>query len=256
MKTINKLVLVSALMISSGTLLASSESDSSNVSLDQKGSAEHIMYFGEDVETVEKANMTLRNSAIAFKNVMKDPEYSIPNTLISQSEGIIIFPRAIKIALGAAGGQGARGIGMIRLEDGTWSNPFFVLLGEASVGIQIGAQKSDIVLLFKNSSDILAIDEADILLGAGMSVAAGPTSKANISNTDIDFEAEIYSYQRSKGLFAGISFNGGILSNNIRYNETLYGMNGVTSDEIFYNIVAPYNYRVSDLIETLDMYSR
>ena len=68
-------------------------------------------------------------------------------------EGIVIFPGALKVAVGCIGGQGARGIAMIRKEDGSWSNPFFVNLGEGSLGVQLGAQSSDIVLLFKDRDD-------------------------------------------------------------------------------------------------------
>ena len=191
---------------------------------------------------------------MAVDNIMDDPENCIPLALFTQAEGIVIFPRALKIAIGTAGGQGGNGIAMIRMEDGTWSNPFFVALGEASVGIQIGAQKSDIVLLFKNRNDIIAIDEADIMLGTGIGVVAGPVSRGAESVTDIKFDAEIYSYQRSKGLFAGLSLKGGVLSSNSNFNETLYCMNDATTDDIFNEVEAPYNEKVSDLIETLDMY--
>jgi len=256
MKTITKLTVVCTMLITSGTLFASSVSDSSDVYTDQQVTVDEPMYFGEDVKIVEKAYKTLQKSAMAVDNIMDDPENCIPLALFTQAEGIVIFPRALKIAIGTAGGQGGNGIAMIRMEDGTWSNPFFVALGEASVGIQIGAQKSDIVLLFKNRNDIIAIDEADVMLGTGIGVAAGPVSRGVESVTDIKFDAEIYSYQRSKGLFAGLSLKGGVLSSNSNYNETLYCMNDVTTDDIFFNDVeAPYNEEVSDLIDTLNKYS-
>jgi len=245
MKTLLKLSFVSALILTGGTLFAALITDAGN----------DPMYFGEDVKIVEKANETLQNSVMALDNIMDDPENSIPTSLISQSEGIVIFPRALKIAFGTVGGQGARGIAMIRQEDGSWSNPFFVSLGEASVGIQIGVQKSDLVLLFKNKNDVMAIDEADIMLGTGVGVAAGPVSREATSNTDINFDAEIYSYQKSKGLFAGVNLSGGVLSSNDTFNETIYCMGNADTNDIFMEIEAPFNDEVKVLIEAIDMYS-
>jgi lipid-binding SYLF domain-containing protein len=168
----------------------------------------------------------------------------------------VIFPGAIKVALGVVGGQGARGLAMIRKEDGLWSNPFFVTLGEGSLGFQFGAQASDIVLLFKDRNDIIEIDQADITLGGDVGVAAGPVNKGSSSSTDITFESEIYSYYRSRGLFAGVSLKGGILSYNEDISESLYGIDGVSTEEIFQGIETPYNDKVNDLIEALVMYGK
>ena len=239
MKTLRNLFLVTTLLIASGNLFAVSPIDISNV---------------HDDEIAAKANKTLQRSVMALDNVMKDPENSIPPSLISQSEGIVIFPNAFKLALGAAGGQGGRGVALVRQEDGSWSNPLFVTLGEGSIGLQIGAQRSDIVLLFKDRNDIFAIDEAGIILGTVIGVAAGPESKELSAATDINFESEIYSYQYSKGLFAGISLNGGILSNSQGYNESFYWLDDASTYYIFNGIEAPYNDEVYDLIEALTMY--
>jgi len=236
MKTLLNLILVSMLIITVGNLNAA-------------GSA------GEDASAhTKKAEKTLKKAVIALDHVMEDPENSIPQNLIQSSEGIVIFPGAFKVAVGFVGGQGARGIAMIRKEDGTWSNPFFVTLGEGSLGFQIGAQASEIVLLFKDRNDIIEIDNADITLGGDVGVAAGPVSKGSLSSTDITFESEIYSYYLSKGLFAGVSLKGGVLSYNENVSESLYGIDNVTTDVIFSGIETPYNDNVSDLIEALVMY--
>ena len=143
---------------------------------------------------------------------------------------------------------------MIRLEDGSWSNPFFVSLGEGSVGIQLGIQKSEIILLFKNKDDIMGLDGADITLGSDISVAAGPVSKGSSSTSDLRFESEIYSYCRSNGLFAGVSLKGGVLGYNQRINDSLYAINNVSTEVILYETDAPVNYEVDDLIIALSMY--
>jgi lipid-binding SYLF domain-containing protein len=239
MKTINHLILASALLFSGGTLSAVSYSDTAESKTD------HI---------VKKANETIRHSMMALDNIMNDPENSIPPSLISQSEGIVIMPGNYKLAVGIAGGQGGRGIAMIRLEDGSWSNPFFVSLGEGSIGFQLGAQKSEVILLFRDKDDIMGLDGADITLGSDIGVAAGPVSKGSSSTSDLRFESEIYSYCRSSGLFAGVSLKGGVLKYNQRINDSLYNINDVSPEAILYGMDAPVNYEVDDLIVALDMY--
>jgi lipid-binding SYLF domain-containing protein len=185
---------------------------------------------------------------------MEDPENYIPPSLIIQSEGIVILPSAFKLAFGVAGGQGARGIALTRKADRSWSDPFFVSMGEGSLGLQLGAQKSDIILLFKDKNDILGVENSDITLGGDIGVAAGPVSRGSSATTDISFDSEIYSYYRSRGLFAGISFKGGVLSYNENINESLYRMNDNTSDVIFDEQELSYNDNVFDLIDAINMY--
>ena len=238
MKTLLNTLIATALLITSGTLFAASLTDN--------------LYKGE--ETARKANKTILKSVIALDEIMEDPHNCIPPSLIDQSEGIVIFPGAFKLALGVAGGQGARGIALVRLENGLWSNPFFVSLGEGSIGLQLGAQKSDIVLLFKDKNDIMGLDKTEITLGADVGVAAGPLSQGASAATNFKFDSEIYSYSRSKGLFAGVSFKGGVLTYNESVNESLYGMANINTDHIFYEVGSPYNDRVWDLIEVIEIY--
>jgi lipid-binding SYLF domain-containing protein len=238
MKTILNFILISMLIIKVGNLNASASS------------------VGDKSADTQKAEKTLKKAVMVLDHVMEDPENSIPLNLINDAEGIVIFPGAIKVALGVVGGQGARGIAMIRKEDGLWSNPFFVTLGEGSLGFQFGAQASDIVLLFKDRNDIIEIDQADITLGGDVGVAAGPVNKGSSSSTDITFESEIHSYYRSKGLFAGVSLKGGVLSYNKNISESLYGIDDVSTEEIFRGIETPYNDKVNDLIEAMVMYGK
>jgi lipid-binding SYLF domain-containing protein len=240
MKISMKLALVIALIIMCGSPLAASQSG--EVSKEEK------------IE--RKASKTLLKSVHALDNIMKDPENYIPPSLIIQSEGMVILPAALKVAVGVAGGQGARGIALIRKADGTWSNPFFVSLGEGSFGLQLGAQKSDIFLLFKDKDDLLELDETELTLGGDMGVAAGPASRGTSAVTDIKFESEIYTYSHSNGLFAGISFKGGVLTYNHRVNESLYGINNVSTEKILYEIETPYNDQVVDLIDTINAYGQ
>jgi len=240
MKAFLNTVIVFALLITSATLFAVSAGDN--------------MYNDDD--TAKKANKTLHKSVIAMDHIMDDPDNSIPPSLIDQSEGIVIFPDAFKIAFGVVGGQGARGIALVRQYDGSWGNPFFVSLGEGSFGLQLGAQKTDIVLLFKDRNAIMDLGNTEITLGGDVGVAAGPVSKGSSATTDIKFDSEIYSYCSSRGLFAGISFKGGVLTYNESVNESLYGMEDITTDYIFHEVETPYNDRVNDLIEVIDIYGK
>jgi len=240
MKALLKTLIASAILFAGGTLFA--------------GSLDDNLY--NDDETAKKANKTLHKSVMALDRIMEDPDNCIPGSLIAESEGIVIFPSAFKVAIGVAGGQGARGIALVRQENGSWSNPFFVSLGEGSLGLQLGAQKSDIILLFKDKDDIMGLDKAEITLGSDVGVAAGPVSKGSLATTDIKFDSEIYSYYRSKGLFAGISFKGGVLAYNESVNESLYGMEDISTEDIFHGIESPYNSRVNDLIEVINIYEK
>lgn len=244
MKTIVNVVLVTSLLIAGVNINASSAN--TDKSVEETGLHKE--------ETAAKAGKTLERSAIALENAMKDSVNCIPSSLVNIAEGVVIFPNAFKLAIGAAGGQLGRGIAMIRLDDGSWSNPFFVTLGEGSIGLQIGAQRSDIILLLRNREDVLNIDDSGIMLGSGMAVTAGPDSKEMSAATDINFESEIYSYQYSKGLFAGISLNGGILSNSTVYNDSYYWMEDADATHIFHEIETPYNDEVNALIEALTVY--
>jgi lipid-binding SYLF domain-containing protein len=163
----------------------------------------------------------------------------------------VIFPKACQVVAGPFNGAGGRGIVVIHNEDGSWSNPFFVTIREGNQGFKIGAQTSDIVLLFKDRNDIIDIDKEEITLGSDVGVAAGPVISDSYSSTDITFEAEIYSYQWSKGLFTGINLDGGILSYYEKLCDSLYGIDAVNMDELFYGIETPYNNNVNELLVAL-----
>lgn len=240
MKTKIKLAVVSAILSMSCSLLAASPGE--DVSREEK--------------TEKKANRTIVRSIEALDRIMEDPENYIPPSLMIQSEGIVILPAAVKVAVGVAGGQGALGIALIKKDNGTWSNPFFVSLGEGSFGLQLGAQKSDIVLLFKDKDDLIELEEAELTLGGDLGVAAGPHSRGASAITDIKFESEIYTYCLSKGLFAGISLKGGVLTYNHRVNESLYCRENVGTDEIINVIESPFNDNVVDLIDAIDYHAQ
>lgn len=146
----------------------------------------------------------------------------IPAQLLEASKGIIIIPRMINGGL-IVGGKHGKGLAMIKREDGKWSDPVFVTLTGGSVGAQIGVQAVDLVLVFKSDKTLMNIEKGDYTLGGDVSVAAGPVSKNASATTDYKLEAEVYSYSRAKGLFAGVTVNGAMLDVDVRANTGLYG---------------------------------
>lgn len=146
----------------------------------------------------------------------------IPAQLIEASKGIVIIPRMINGGL-IVGGKHGRGLAMVKRDDGEWSDPVFVTITGGSVGAQIGVQAVDLVLVFKSDKTLMNIEKGDYTLGGDVSVAAGPVSKNASATTDYKLEAEVYSYSRAKGLFAGVTVNGAMLDVDVRANTGLYG---------------------------------
>ena len=255
MKTIKNLLLATVLIISVNLIAGATNENRKTIS---KSNAEvkQGTNFQDKAEHKDRANKTLEKAVKALSDIMEDSESSIPVSILEKAEGIVIIPGTVKIAVGALGGQGGRGIAMIHKEDGSWSNPFFVTLGEGSLGFQLGAQVSDIVLIFKDQDNIMAIEKAEVTLGADVSVTAGPESKGSTVNTDIEFDAELYSYYRSKGLFAGVSIKGGVLKYNNNLNNAFYDKDEITTNTIFNEVETPFNKKVNDFVQTLIKYSK
>jgi lipid-binding SYLF domain-containing protein len=148
------------------------------------------------------------NDAIeVIDEMVRIPEEGIPDALLSKAYGIAIIPNVIKAAW-VVGGRIGKGVLLVRNEKGQWGNPCFIRIAGGSVGWQIGIQSADIILVFKRKKSIESISEGKITLGADAAVAAGPVGRRAEVSTDIELEAEIYSYSKSKGLFAGVSVEG------------------------------------------------
>ncbi len=167
-------------------------------------------------------------------DIMSIPEKEIPPSLLRNAHGIAIIPGVVKAAV-VVGGRFGRGIVSIRTTEGKWSNPAFLTLGGGSFGFQIGAQSTDIILVFKSSNSIESMGSGKFTLGADASIAAGPVGRHAEADTDILLKAEIYSYSRSRGLFAGVSFVGAVLHIDKNSNAAFYGKEGISTGDIFAN---------------------
>jgi lipid-binding SYLF domain-containing protein len=178
----------------------------------------------EEEKRVEEAIVVLRE-------IVSVPEEGLPEALLRNAHGIAIIPGVIKGAYGI-GGQYGKGVLLVQ-ESWGWSNPSFITLAGGSFGWQIGLQKSDVVLVFKSRKSIEDIAEGKITLGADASVTAGPVGRGAEASTDLDLEAEIYSYSKSKGLFAGVALKGGVIQIDGKANEAFYGDRSITAGTIF-----------------------
>ncbi len=167
-------------------------------------------------------------------NVLKDftkMKETIPHQLISEYKGIVIIPKLINAGIGIGGKRG-KGIALVKLEDGRWSDPVFVTLTGGSIGLQLGVQSVDLVLVFRHKGALAKVKDGDFTIGGDVSAAAGPVGRSSSANTDYKLEAEVYSYSRSRGLFAGISINGSNLAIDKSANHSYYGKD-VSSKDIF-----------------------
>lgn len=160
------------------------------------------------------------------------PEKGIPPRLLRDAHGVAVFPGLIKVGL-VVGGRYGKGVVVVRDKEGGWSDPVFATLTGGSVGWQIGAESTDVVLVFKTGRSVEGIAKGKFTLGADVSAAAGPVGRRIEAATDADLKAEIFSYSRSRGLFAGVSVEGAALQIDDASNEGYYGRKGITSREVF-----------------------
>src|ERR1700689_2011440 len=170
----------------------------------------------DDVNRTHKA-------AEVFKEVMNTPDQGIPMDLLASAKCIAIIPGDKKFAF-IFGGSYGRGLATCRTEHG-WSAPLFLALDGGSVGYQIGGSSTDVVMLFMNDHALHSLLSDKFKLGADASVAAGPVGRNATAATDLKLNAEILSYSRSKGIFAGVSLDGAVMQADKRGDKAMYGEN-------------------------------
>jgi lipid-binding SYLF domain-containing protein len=168
-------------------------------------------------------------AAKVFAEIMGKPDKGIPSDLLDKAECIAVFPSVIKAGF-ILGGKAGRGVASCRTSSG-WSAPAFLEIKGGSIGLQIGGSATDLVLLFMNTEGLKKLVNSKVELGADASVAAGPVGREAAASTDASMSAEILSYSRSKGLFAGISLKGSVVSAEKSDMEDTYGK-GVTTTQV------------------------
>lgn len=164
-----------------------------------------------------------RKAARVFSEIMNAPDKEIPRDILDKAECVAVFPDVIKGGF-IIGGRGGRGVVSCRTPRG-WSAPAYLNLGGGSFGLQIGAQSTDFVMLFMTKDGINSLLSSKFTLGADASVAAGPVGRQAGAATDLKLDAQILSYSRSKGLFAGLELKGVVIEPDEGDLRDVYGEN-------------------------------
>jgi lipid-binding SYLF domain-containing protein len=192
------------------------------------------MVLGGFARAVEAEDDRLRSASDVLHQISEIPENAIPPELLADAYGIAVIPGVIKAGF-VVGGRWGKGVIAVRQNAG-WSNPAFITLAGGSIGWQIGAQSTDIILVFKTRRGVENLASGKVTLGADASIAAGPVGRQASAATDAQLKSEIYSYSRSRGLFAGLALEGAVLQPDDDANGASYGGH-VSSWDVFENRV-------------------
>lgn len=184
------------------------------------------------VEAATREEKRIGDAADVIEQLTRIPEKSVPPALLSRAYAIAVIPNVVKAAFGFGARRG-KGVIVVRQDDNSWSNPAFITLTGGSFGWQIGAQSTDIILVFKTRKGVDGIENGQLTLGADASVAAGPLGRQASVSTDIEFQAEVYSYSRSRGLFAGVALEGAGVTMDRKANAAFYSSSSMTPEKIF-----------------------
>jgi lipid-binding SYLF domain-containing protein len=179
----------------------------------------------------EKTDKRFEDSRLVFESFTGISEQAIPGWLLERAYGIVVAPNVFEMAV-VGGGRGGRGALSVRNPDGTWSNPVLLTLAGGSFGFQLGMQMTDVVLVLMSRQSVEGISGGKVMLGADASVAVGPVGRTASANTDATFKAQVLSYSRSEGVFAGIAFEGTVLSVDNDANAAAYGVPGILPSQI------------------------
>jgi len=196
----------------------------------------------DDVKRTQKA-------AEVFKEIMNAPDQGIPQDLLASAKCIAIIPGEIKFAF-VFGGNYGRGLAICRTRH-SWSAPMFIAVDGGSVGYQIGGSSTDLIMLFMNDHALQSLLGDKFKLGADASVAAGPVGRSATAATDARMSAEILSYSRTKGVFAGVALDGAVVQADKSGDKAMYGENVNRHDILGGKVAIPQSARV--LTHEVDM---
>jgi lipid-binding SYLF domain-containing protein len=173
----------------------------------------------------------VRQSATVFDEIMRAADSAIPYAILGNADGIAVFPGLVRAGF-IVGGMRGRGILSSR-NGGVWSAPAFLTMTGGSFGLQIGGQAADIILVINDRRGLENLVRNQFTLGADAAVAAGPVGRDAKAATDIQMRAQILSYSRARGVFAGITINGSTVRQDVDANERFYGKRLDTKQIVF-----------------------
>ncbi len=193
------------------------------------------------------------NAVNVLNEIMRAPDKRIPSEMLSRAYAIAVIPDVIKAGF-VIGGRHGLGLISVKNADGIWSNPSFISMTGGSIGFQAGVQSTDVILVFRTQRGVDNIIHGKFTLGADAAVAAGPVGREANASTDAQLKAEIYSYSRSRGLFAGVALDGSVLAIDHDANGSVYGKD-VTPRRIFSGGVSTVPSAVVDFRDRLEEYT-
>jgi len=173
------------------------------------------------IDSPSRETAVVEASCQILKEIMEIPAKEIPAALLADAQGIAVIPRLIKGGF-VVGVRRGHGVVIVRNENNGWKPPVFVTVTGGSVGWQIGIQATDLILVFKTHKSIQKLLQGQFTIGADVAAAAGPIGREAAAATDASLNAEIYSYSRSRGLFAGISLDGSAVQIDSEANSNYY----------------------------------
>ncbi|MGH9356111.1 MAG: lipid-binding SYLF domain-containing protein [Terriglobia bacterium] len=194
----------------------------------------------------------VQSAAEVFHEIMATPDKAVPQELLESAKCVAIIPGEKKFAF-IVGGKYGKGLVTCRTAHG-WSAPAFLTVGGGSYGLQIGGASTDIVMIFRNRNGLDSLLSDKFKIGGSATAAAGPVGRHVSANTDIKLKAQILTYARSRGAFAGISLNGAVVQPDDSGNAALYGPNARTKQIVDGKVRVPREAHA--LIAELDRYSR
>jgi lipid-binding SYLF domain-containing protein len=179
-----------------------------------------------------------------LSEIMQIPEQGIPTDLMGRAEAVAVIPHVVKGAFGV-GGEFGKGLVSERTANGRWSAPSYIKIAGGNVGLQLGLQATDLVLIFTDREGFQGLLDGKVKLGADMGVSAGPVGRNAEVGTDVLLKSPVVAYSRSKGLFAGIALDGSVVSIDGDANRAVYGhevpAKDILSGEVHKNeIVMPF----------------
>jgi lipid-binding SYLF domain-containing protein len=209
--------------------------------------------FAADEKDKGKNTERLDDSAALFSEVMGTPDKAIPQNLLDKASCIVLVP-GLKKAAFVVGGKYGRGFALCRAQGGTgWGPPAAIRIEGGSFGLQLGVSSTDVILLIMNERGMKRLTQSKFTIGGEATAAAGPVGRDATAQTDALMTAEILSWSRSKGLFAGVSLDGATLRNDIDENQIMYGQRWDSKQILGSGAKPPES--ASKLIAALNKYS-
>ena len=202
--------------------------------------------LADEAERVRKAVEVLDSILVA-------PDREVPADLLEKAHGVAVVPNVVKGAF-IGGGRYGKGLVVARAEDGTWGTPSFVDLGGASIGLQIGVEAIDLVLVFMEPSGLQEMMKDNLKIGVEAAAVAGPVGRHVEAGRNFTLDAPIYAYSRNKGAFAGVALDGSILSVDDSANHEVYG-EGVSGTDLLVGGDIPPHQSTRPLVAALNRHA-